>query len=178
MATEPASGSVRAGLCSVTLRAQTVAEVAALAATAGLTAIEWGGDVHVPAGDDLAAAEARRCAEDAGLTVVSYGSYLSCTPNVDRHVGPVLDTTEALGTRAVRVWCPPGIEPGARAEDRAAVADAVAAVAVAAEGRGIDVYLEFHGGTITATAASTVALLDAVDAPNLFTAWQPPYWAP
>ncbi len=50
-------------------------------------------------------------------------------------------------------------------------------MATAAEARGISVYLEFHGGTLTASTASALALLDAVCAPNVFTAWQPPYWA-
>lgn len=33
--------------------------------------------------------------------------------------------------------------------------------------------LEFHPGTLTHTAASTTALLDALDRPNLRTHWQP-----
>jgi sugar phosphate isomerase/epimerase len=170
--------ALRAGLCSVTLRAQPVPEVARLAAAAGLRGIEWGGDIHVPPGDEAAAALARRVSEDAGLAVVSYGSYLACATGSADGTEAVLDTTEALGAPAVRVWGPGGVEPGARAAERGAVADAAATVADAAHARGLDVYLEFHGGTITASAASAVALLDAVGALNLFCAWQPPYWAP
>ena len=150
-----------AGMCSVTLRAQSIPEVATAAADAGLAAIEWGGDVHVPAGDVEAATEARRCCADLGLSIVSYGSYLFCTTDVAVEVEPVLDTTEALGTTTVRAWCPFGIEPhaagtatrpdesGSKDDDRAAVVDAVATLAAAAADRGIDVYLEFHGGTLT-----------------------------
>ena len=166
------------GLCSVTLRARSVPEVAALAASVGLQAVEWGGDVHVPVGDLRAAASARRCSAEAGLTIVSYGSYLQCSATAADHVDAVLDVTEALGTRAVRVWGAHGVEPGSPVGDRAVVVDAAAAVAAAAAVRGLDVYLEFHGGTITASAAAAVALLDEVGAPNLFCAWQPPYWAP
>lgn len=167
-----------AGLCSVTLRAQSIAEVVATASEAGLGAIEWGGDVHVPPGDLAAATDARRCTEDAGLQVVSYGSYLSCSPKVGRHVEAALDATEALGTSVLRVWCPFDIEPGASVDERTEVAESVAIVAEAAGARGLSVYLEFHGGTLTASAPSALDLLDAVGAPNLFTAWQPPYWAP
>ena len=42
-----------------------------------------------------------------------------------------------------------------------------------AGGRGLTVSLEFHPGTRTGTAASTLALLAEVDRPNLFTYWQP-----
>jgi len=167
-----------AGVCSVTLRARSIAEVVAATEAAGLAAIEWGGDVHVPVGDIVAAAEAHRRSADGGLAIVSYGSYLMCSPDVGDHVEAVLDTTEALGTGAVRVWCPFGVEPGVRSAERGAVVDAVASVADAARERGLAVYLEFHGGTLTASAASVTDLLDAIGAPNLFSAWQPPYWDP
>ncbi len=167
-----------AGLCSVTLRAQSIAEVVAIAVDAGLEAVEWGGDVHVPPGDLAAAADARRRTEDVGLRVASYGSYLFCTPKVGRDVDAALDVAEALGATVVRVWCPFGVEPGASPAERAEVAEGVGIVAAAAAARGIAVYLEFHGGTLTASVPSTLELLDAVGASNLFSAWQPPYWAP
>ena len=44
---------ILAGVCSVTFRALSVEEVAQLAASAGVQAIEWGGDVHVPPGVNL-----------------------------------------------------------------------------------------------------------------------------
>jgi 3-dehydroshikimate dehydratase len=59
---------LRPGLCSVTLRDMSALDVIAVAARAGLTAIEWGADRHVQPGDlALAAAIGRRTA-DAGLT--------------------------------------------------------------------------------------------------------------
>ena len=39
------------GLCSVTFRRCSAAEIVELATRAGLRCIEWGGDVHVPHGD-------------------------------------------------------------------------------------------------------------------------------
>jgi sugar phosphate isomerase/epimerase len=171
------SAGIRAGLCSVTFRALTVDQVARLAAEAGLTAIEWGGDVHVPPGDDEAVARTRRAAEAAGLTTVSYGSYLLADGDASAAtVARALDTAVALGAPNVRVWAPFGVEPGS---DRAReVVTALATTCGAAAERGLTIGLEFHGGTLTETAASTEALLDAVGAPNLATYWQPPYWLP
>lgn len=177
--TAPPPGRVLlAGLCSVTFRDDPVEVVAARAAAAGLAAVEWGGDRHVPPGDGDAVRAAVHHSDAHGLRVVSYGSYLFCDRERPDGLTAVLDTTEALGTDRVRVWCPFGTEVGAAAAERARVTDAVASVAEAAAARGLEVYLEFHGGTLTATAASTRALLDAVAAPNLATGWQPPYWAP
>jgi sugar phosphate isomerase/epimerase len=161
----------------VTVRELGVEEVARLAAAAGLRAIEWGGDVHVPPGDHDAVNRARDATASAGLTTASYGSYLLADFDVSTvTVTRVLDTAVALGAPNVRVWAPLGVETGsARAGD---VASALRRVCHAAAERDLTVGLEFHGGTLTATAASTAALLDAVDAPNLSTYWQPPYWLP
>lgn len=173
-----APGPLLPGLCSVTFRGRTIAEVAALAGAAGLQAVEWGGDQHVPPGDERAAAQAVRHSREHDLTIVSYGSYLFCDGPTLPALDAVLDTTEALGTSVVRVWCPFGVEPDVPPADRRRVTESVRIVAAAAAARDLLVYLEFHGGTLTATTSSTRTLLDAVGAPNLRTAWQPPYWDP
>ena len=49
---------VKTGLVSVTFRQKSVEEIAALTAEAGLSGVEWGGDVHVPPGDREAARRA------------------------------------------------------------------------------------------------------------------------
>lgn len=178
------------GLCSVTFRHLPVAEVVALAAEAGLAAIEWGGDVHVPPGDLDAAAHARDETGAAGLTVASYGSYLTCghPDEVAHDVGPVLDTAAALGTPLVRVWCPFGVLPAPTnphatdepwvAQGRHDVAAALEVACAAAAERDLHLALEFHGGTLTATAESAADLLERVGAANLWCDWQPPYWHP
>lgn len=165
------------GLCSVTVRHLGIEEVARLAAEAGLLAIEWGADVHVPPGDVDAATRARDASAAAGVSCASYGSYLLADgDSTPATVALVLDTALDLGAPNVRVWTPFGVEPGsARTRE---VVDAVGAVSAAAANRDLTVGVEFHGSTLTATMASATALLDAVRAPNLSTYWQPPYWLP
>ncbi|MEP6625480.1 MAG: TIM barrel protein [Acidimicrobiia bacterium] len=166
---------IEPGLCSVTLRTATLDEVARVAAECGLVAIEWGADVHVPPGDVAAIARAAAATAAAGCRVASYGSYLFAagipTPSA---VMTALDTAVGLGAPNVRVWAGFGINPGH--DDYGALIDALAECGAEAEVRGLRLGLEFHGGTPTATVAGTLALLDAVDRPNLFTYWQPPYW--
>jgi hypothetical protein len=157
---------MRPGLCSVTLRALRVEEVVAVAARAGLAAIEWGADVHVPPGDLAAAERARAAGERAGVAVASYGSYWRADDALDE-LAPVLDSARALGAPRVRIWA------GRDGSDRAAVTDGLrAAVELAG---GLEVALEFHGGTLTETPESAVALLEA--APGAHTYWQPPQGA-
>ncbi len=165
------------GLCSVTMRQLGIEEVARLAAEAGLRAIEWGGDVHVPPGDADAAQRARRASDAAGVTCASYGSYLLADGDGSpATVARVLDTAVDLGAPNVRVWTPFGVLPGSSRTNE--VVDALGAASAAASERDLTLGIEFHGGTLTETASSATALLDAVGATNLSTYWQPPYWLP
>jgi len=180
-------GPLAVGLCTVTYRALDVEQVAALAAGAGVSVLEWGGDIHVPEGDLAAARTAASRSADHGLDVASYGSYLFLDDHLDRRIGPVVATAVELGAPAVRIWCPPvfdapgGSTPGDGSDGDGAVAfaalvDAAGRAVEAATDAGLVLYLEFHGGGATASAAATADLLGMV--PGLWTGWQPPYWAP
>ena len=166
---------IRPGLCSVTLRAETVDTVARIAAECGLTDLEWGGDVHVPPGDSAAIARAAAATHAAGARIASYGSYafaLGAPSPTEQE--ELLDTVVALGAPNVRVWATFGTEPGA--PDAVSLAEELRGFVAEAADRDVTVSFEYHGGTATATVAGTRALLDAVAAPNVFTYWQPPYW--
>ena len=168
---------MRVGLCSVTFRDLDPDAVLRAAVDAGIEAVEWGADVHVPPGETAQAADLRRRCDDAGVAVASYGSYLAAGKTSSARVAPVLDTAEALGAPNVRVWCPFGAPPGSDDDLFAAAAEALAAWAEAAAARRpqpLTLSLEFHVDTFTETAASTHRLLDAAGRPaNLFTYWQP-----
>src|SRR4051812_923904 len=160
---------MRPGLCSVTLRRLGVQEVAAVAERAGLAAIEWGADVHVPPGD-LAAADAAREA----FPVAAYGSYFRA--GEDRDIAPVVETARRLGAPRIRIWAGRVGSAEATPEQRAAVADGVRAVAEAADG--LEVALEFHGGTLTDTPGAALGLLGGGGRGSGRTYWQPPQGAP
>jgi len=168
-----------AGLCSVTLRHLSADDVARVVERAGLAALEWGGDVHVPPGDRTAADRARAAAAAAGVELVTYGSYLVTAPGLDpAETARVFDTAAALGAAGVRVWCPSGTPPRDVGSVEPGVREALGLVAEEAAARGMIAAMEYHGGTLTATAVGTRALLDAVDHPALTAYWQPPYWQP
>ncbi|WP_424937276.1 MULTISPECIES: sugar phosphate isomerase/epimerase family protein [Bacteria] len=162
---------IRPGLCSVTFRALPAARVAALAAEAGLVAIEWGGDVHVPAGDERRAAEVARMTADAGVAVCSYGSYFRGDPGEE--IGPVLDSAVALGADRVRVWAGRTGSADATDDDRVRVTAVLARAVEAAADRDVALSLEYHGGTLADTPEATRRLIDDVAHPMLRTYWQP-----
>jgi 3-dehydroshikimate dehydratase len=168
---------IRSGLVSITFRQLSPADIVALAAQAGLDAIEWGGDVHVPHGDVARAREVRRTTEDAGLQVAAYGAYYRVGHEEPCPFASVLDTAVALGAPLIRVWA--GKQGSDTADDayRARVVEDSRQIADLAAGAGLDVAYEFHGGTLTDAGASARQLLEAVAHPHMGTYWQPPVWA-
>ena len=65
---------IRTGVVSVTFRGLAPQAIADLTVRAGLDAIEWGGDVHVPPSGPANAAAVGALTRGCGLTVASYGS--------------------------------------------------------------------------------------------------------
>ncbi len=161
----------RIGICSITFRALSAADIVSAAVGAGLETIEWGGDVHVPPGDAATARSVAAMTADAGLAVASYGSYFRA--GIGEGIEQVLDSAVALGADRIRVWA--GTAGSAEASDaeRAGVVERLRAAAGAAHERGVSLALEFHGGTLADTPEATLGLLSEVDHPALNTYWQP-----
>ncbi|MFU8945254.1 sugar phosphate isomerase/epimerase family protein [Mycetocola zhadangensis] len=164
--------SPRPGLCSVTFRDLTVDEIIDLTVSAGLESIEWGGDIHVPPGDiDLARSVGERT-RAAGLDVASLGSYYRCDESGD--FPSVLSSAAALGAPRIRVWAGEKGSADATGHDREQVTSHLDSAASHASEYGIDLALEFHGGTLTDTADSALELLSTITATNVSCYWQPP----
>jgi sugar phosphate isomerase/epimerase len=130
--------TIAPGLCSVTFRALASDAVIDTAVRAGIGGIEWGADVHaLPGGGPAIAALATRT-RDAGLDVVSYGSYLGMAPgDDDANVDAVLDTAVELGAPMVRIWTELGVTPSSPREDRRRVAEHTATLVDRIVGRGL-----------------------------------------
>lgn len=165
---------VRTGLVSVTFRQLPADEVVEVTAGAGLAAIEWGGDVHVPLGNLVTAKRVKALCDDRGLAIAAYGSYLRAG-SVDREeMRSAVATAEALGAPRIRVWAGNVGTADAGVGDRMAVTRGLAELAAMAAGSGIEIAMEFHRNTLTDEVDSTITLLLDVGASNLKTYWQPP----
>lgn len=168
---------IHPGLVSISFRKLAPAEIIALAQRAGLQGIEWGGDVHVPHGDLDRAREVRQLTREAGLAVSAYGSYYRVGQSEAAGLAfdRVLDTAVALGAPTIRVWAGAVGSAQASASDRVGVVADTRRVAEVAARRRVSVSFEFHRDTLTDTNESALALLAAVNHPNVFTFWQPPH---
>ena len=167
---------IRPGLCSVTFRELDAERVVELAAEAGLACVEWAGDAHVPPGDTAAAERARSLTESAGLAVASYGSYLRFDGTDEEFAAEseaVLAAARALGAPRIRVWAGRTGSAETPAAERSRIAARIREVAQAAGAHGIDLGLEFHGGTLTDEIGSTLRLLEEIGHDRVLSYWQP-----
>jgi len=169
---------MKTGLCSVTFRQLERHRIVALAQEAVLDGIEWGGDIHVPPGDDAAAAEAQQLTIDAGLEVSSYGSYYTVLDAEGRPVdfSPVLESALTLGTDTVRIWAGCLGTADASASYAPTLIKKLSSDLERAQRAGVCVALEFHRDTLCDGPLAARALLDELQHPNLYMYWQPMYW--
>ena len=165
--------SVVPGLVSITFRQLGVDEVLALLRRAELTAVEWGGDVHVPAGDLVAAKRTAAATADHGVRVAAYGSYYRAGDHASADFDPVLRTAVALGAPRIRIWAGPAGSADVTAEQRAEVVADVRRITELAAGENVEIAVEHHPGTLTDTLDSALALYAEVGHPGLRPYWQP-----
>ena len=158
------------GLVTVTFRGFTREEVCRTARNAGLSLLEWGGDIHVPPEDDAAAADALNRTKAYGLNVDTYGSYYHCVPEEDP--APVVRRAVSLGAKNLRIWAGKKASAEADEADRKIVADRIREVCAMVPA-GMTVSTEFHQWTLTDHYESAVRLWDEVGADNFRLYWQP-----
>ena len=165
---------IHTGLVSITFRQLEPRHIVDLVRQAGLDAIEWGGDVHVPHGDDIRARTVRQMTLDAGIRMPSYGSYYRVGHGEPIAFEAIVETAVALGSPLIRVWAGKqgSGEAGEAYWDK--VVDDSQRIAGLAEQAGHSIAYEFHSNTLTDTYASAQKLLERVDHPAVKTYWQEP----
>jgi len=162
------------GLCSVTFRRLPIEAIVELAEKAGLAAIEWAGDAHVPPDEITIARKAGNLCAQAGLAA-SYGSYIAPPTDDISAFLRALKIAAALGAANIRLW------PGTRgrdsseysAEERRLAADAIREMGAEAARHGISVALEYHPQSLTDRTQSARQLIDAIAHDNVYLYWQP-----
>ncbi len=159
------------GLTSVTFRGLNAETIVELAVQAEIDGIEWGGDIHVPEGDLEAARYTAGLTRRAGLEVLSYGSYYRLGNGGDFSV--VHKTARELGAPNIRIWAGSISPEAAGEEDYKRLAEELKQICSQAQEDGITISLEYHRGTLTETAVSTLKLIELVQSKNLYTYWQP-----
>ncbi|HAO61285.1 MAG TPA: hypothetical protein DCQ90_04940 [Erysipelotrichaceae bacterium] len=162
---------MKTGLTSVTFREKSVEEIIALAKEATLDGIEWGGDVHCPAGEIDTAKQIQRLCQEAQLEILSYGSYYKGQEGED--FLPVLQTALALNAPVIRIWAGRMSPETITEEYFEHLVKNIRDACDAALKENILLGLEYHRRSMTQTKEGAMRLIQAVDRKNLKTYWQP-----
>ena len=163
------------GLVSITFRQYSPKEIINLVCDAKLESIEWGGDIHVPHGNNNIAREVSTRTLGSGLLVSAYGSYYragSEDSNLD-NFKRVLETAVNLKAPTIRVWAG---EKHSREVDNdyfQKVVEHSRLIADLAQTANISISFEFHNHTLTDTNESSYKLLSSINHDNVKTFWQP-----
>ncbi|MES2308441.1 MAG: TIM barrel protein [Verrucomicrobiota bacterium] len=161
------------GLVSVTFRPIPAKEVIRLASLAEIKGIEWGSDIHLKPGDFETADLIRTESIKNGIEVFSYASYYHAGTSQPEEFDQVLETAEKLASPRIRVWAGKSEAKDISTKQYHQVIDDLLRISDLAKKRGIEIGIEYHGGTLTGTVDSTLALFKSLGDENIFSYWQP-----
>lgn len=94
--------SFKLGLCSVTFRKMSAAKVVEIAKKAGVSYIEWGGDIHVTNKEE--ARIVKSICDNEGIKICSYGSYYRVGCADKSKWEEICLIANAMNASSVRVW--------------------------------------------------------------------------
>lgn len=159
------------GLVSISFRQLAPEEIIRRVKDAGLDAIEWGGDVHVPFGNENIANVVGAKTRGAGLLVSEYGSYYRLGASAPEMIDGVVASAKALGVNTVRIWAyNKSSEAVSPEEYERVIGDAKRICEKYPE---ITFCTECHNDTLTDDCNVHIKLIKNVDKSNFLTFWQP-----
>jgi hydroxypyruvate isomerase len=155
------------GLVSISFRKYTIDEILTACRAANLSLVEWGSDVHVPAGDAKAADLVAKKTADAGMRCITYGSYFRIAHTPLAEFDAYLDSACRLGAKNIRLWCGTVGSAQATPEMREKIVTEGRAAAEMAAKCGLTITLECHSGTLTDDCDSAMRYIREVDHPKV-----------
>lgn len=90
------------GLCSVTFRKKSCKDIVYLAKKAGISFIEWGGDVHVKSLND--AKRVKALCDESNIKISSYGSYFNSAVYNESKWIDTCKIAKEMGADSIRIW--------------------------------------------------------------------------
>lgn len=163
------------GLVSISFRNLSPAAIIEAVKQAGLDGIEWGGDVHVPAGNTDIARQVRKLTTNAGLEVFAYGSYyrVGCSEDIQSEFSKVLDCAKELDAPIIRIWAYNKGSADVSEQEFERLVQESRFIAKMASEYDIKLSFECHGGTYTDDYHAALHLIKEIDCENITMLWQP-----
>jgi len=167
---------IQKGLVSVTFRNLTPQEIILLCKENNLSGIEWGGDIHVPHGDVETAKAVKSQTEQAGLSVLAYGSYYRAGTYGEKfreEFEKVLDSAIALSAPIIRIWVYEKGSAEISSDTYERIITEVRSICDRAKEFGKKISFECHNNTLTDEYHSSAQFMKDIDRQNATMYWQP-----
>ena len=161
------------GLVSISFRSHSPEEIAAAAAEAGLSFVEWGSDVHAPCTDTKRLADLVRLQETYGLSCSSYGTYFWLGETPLAELPAYFEAAKALGTNVVRLWCGNKSTAAYTEDETQALFAACREAASLAKAHDMVIGLECHPNTYTEECEGALSVMQAIHSSAFRMYWQP-----
>lgn len=158
------------GLCSISFRNLSPAEIIDNMKKVGLSVIEWGSDVHalIEKVEEIA-----RLQRQHNIICCSYGTYFVLGQTPLSELKKYIDAAKILGTDILRLWCGNKNSEEFSEEEKAQLFAECEKATKIAEQNGAILCMECHNNTYTNTAKSALELIKAVDSDCFKMYWQP-----
>ena len=163
----------RTGVVSVSFRKLSVDEVIRYTKEAGLSAIEWGSDVHAPYTDMEKIEYIAKAQKEAGLYCPSYGTYFKLGEHDTEELRGYIAAAKVLGTNVLRLWCGNKNYADLTPEEREHIITESKKAAKIAEELGAVLCMECHNNSFTNSLEGALDLMKSVDSTAFRMYWQP-----
>ena len=151
------------GIVSATFKTRSVEDVLSITKKAGLAAIEWSENHHLPKGDLAFAERVSSLTKESGLEIAGYGSYYRLGQGMD--IRPSIDTALALGTNNVRIWAGGKASDDLERGERDSLLSELREAVSIAERNKVVLNLEWHKNTLTDKNQSGLDVLSSLSSP-------------
>lgn len=158
---------------TVTFRTLSRKQIFQIAEDNKIEYVEWGGDIHLPAGNFSAIDELALLTKQYSLKTLSYGSYYRVGTKDYAAFAKLVDTAKAIGAKTVRIWLGSVGSKETSEECFNNMVQETQVLADMADKASIQIAFEFHKNTYNDCAENTVKFLKAVDKQNVGSYWQP-----
>ncbi len=163
----------QSGLVSISFRSLSPEQIVALCRDAGLSAIEWGSDVHAPYADTERLRHIVALQKESGISCSSYGTYFKLGVHDTDELHGYIAAAKILGTHILRLWCGDKNYEDMTAEQKDHLLTEAKKAAQIAEAESVVLCMECHNNTFTNCLKGALTLMEAVNSPALRMYWQP-----
>ena len=166
--------NLKLGICSVTFRGKSAAEVVKTAKKGGVEYIEWGGDVHVT--NRAEAQTVKALCDNEWIKISSYGSYFNSLEYDELKWSEICEIASVMNASTIRIWLGKKNSEETEPEEYAVLLENTRKMCDVASGYGLIVSPECHDNTYNNNTDAILKFIRDLGRDNFKTYFQSRYF--